>query len=47
MLQYHDIVNNLEKNPHDISTIPITAKEGKWFYAYAENGKVITPLGFT
>ena len=40
MLQYHDIVKNLEKSPHDISTIPITAKEGKWFYAYVENGKV-------
>ena len=29
MIQYHDIVKNLEKNPHDINTIPITAKEGK------------------
>ena len=37
MIQYHDIVNNLEKSPHDISTI--TAKEWKWFYAYVENGK--------
>ena len=40
MIRYLDLVNNLMKHPRDISTKPVTNKAGKWFYAYAENGKV-------
>ena len=41
MIKYHDIINHLADNPHDIVTKPITNRSGKWFYAYVENGRVI------
>lgn len=44
MIRYLDLVNNLMKHPRDISTKPVTNKEGKWFYAYAENGKVFVDV---
>ena len=41
MIKYHDIINHLADNPHDIATKPITNRSGKWFYAYVESGRVI------
>ncbi|MBO5450940.1 MAG: hypothetical protein J6A11_05280 [Lachnospiraceae bacterium] len=41
MICYLDLLKSFENNPRDIITIPITKREGKWFYVYAENGRVI------
>lgn len=44
MINYIDLVNSLSNNPRDISTKPITNRVGKWFYAYAEDGKVMVDV---
>lgn len=41
MISYLELVNQFVNNPRDISTKPTTNRTGKWFYTYAENGKII------
>lgn len=40
-ISYLELVNQFINNPRDIITKPITGKDGKWFYTYVENGKII------
>ena len=40
MISYLDLVNSFMNNPRDVSTKPITNRLGKWFYVYAEDGKI-------
>ena len=40
MIRYIDLVNSYKNNPRDVSTKPLTKKEGKWFYVYVDNGKI-------
>lgn len=44
MISYLDLVNSFENNPRDISTKPIINRNGKWFYVYLENKKIMVDI---
>lgn len=40
MIKYDVLVDDLKRNPRDISTRPLTNKTGRWFYAYVEDEQI-------
>ena len=44
MISYRDLVNSFANDPRDVSTRPLINKAGKWFFVYAENGKLVVDV---
>lgn len=38
MLTYKDLLKEFRQNPRDVITVPLTNRNGRWFYVYEENG---------